>query len=576
MQFGDPDNVTEVPRVTDLSISFAQDGKSTRAGQQFDVRLVVSNPNAVYGAKDVRILLVKPPSATWGTPYYCTPVGQNEMQCDIVDIRQASATSVDIPVVSDQAGNLHFSASVVSDTYDPNTDNNAAYDTKSIDPRSVDLGIQFDGYKEHEYAIVGESRTYEMKITQWGPDEARNAVLTMSIPANINITSANFSVVGSPGHNGSCSIGTDLVCMLGTVPHNGASYKATVDITVSGLSEGIVDQTASISSEGIESDPSDNQVSFTSFVGKTLMPIQAAIDSASPGDTVVIPDGLYAGTLSLVSGDIVITSANGRQSTSVWLTDPLRLGPSTSVRNITFLGRSYLSATNVANLEVSGNLFSGLTNAIEAHSVSGTIYDNRFTGGDFVALPGFSHCAQVRLGWYSSVRVYNNIFDNNTSASSNCGAVWIEGVVDKGQTIEITNNTFVGNDWAVMVEKPYDALTTIDVANNIMQSNDRAVTVTTFYSGTFEPSVFTNLTYENSTDYIGISPERLVGNLSGDPLMADPANGDFRLQAGSIAIDAATDASAPLSDFYGSSRPIDGDGDAISASDIGAHEFVPN
>lgn len=576
LQFGDPANAADVPRVTDLSITFSNSIMGIRAGQKFYVGFAVINPNPVYGAENVVVSLVKPPSVSWVTPFICTPVGEDEMLCNLSDISQASTIGLNLPVVSDQPGDLVFSASVVSDTYDSKLINNSAQVTTTINQRSLNLGIEFTGYKENEYAIIGETSAYQMLITQWG-DEARNTVLTMNIPADISITSANYTIADSPARTGSCSIGVNLVCSLGTIPNNEASYKATIDITVTGISEGLVTQTASIGSDGIDSDPSDNQSDFTTFVGKSLAPIQSVINSASPGDTVTIPDGLYVGTLSLTSGNITVTSANGPQSTSVWLSDIAWMGPSTSIHNITFTGRSYLGGMLGADLDISGNIFTGLDNAIEGASVSGNIYNNRFTGARYGAKSITSSCTQVLINGNSSVHIYNNIFDNNSSSwLFDCRCVWVDGTSFNGQSTEIINNTFVGNDTAVMISNPYDALTNINVMNNLMQANELAVTASSVFTGSYEPSVFNNLSYQNGLDYEGISPGQLVDNIIGDPLLVDPANGDFRLSAGSIAIDAGVDASAPLSDYYGSSRPIDGDNDGTPTTDIGAHEFNPN
>jgi hypothetical protein len=58
-----------------------------------------------------------------------------------------------------------------------------------------------------------------------------------------------------------------------------------------------------------------------------------------------------------------------------------------------------------------------------------------------------------------------------------------------------------------------------------------------------------------------------TGNQWGDPMLVDPANGDFHLMSGSEAIDAGDASSAPMVDFYGNPRDV-GDG-----PDVGAVEF---
>ncbi len=72
------------------------------------------------------------------------------------------------------------------------------------------------------------------------------------------------------------------------------------------------------------------------------------------------------------------------------------------------------------------------------------------------------------------------------------------------------------------------------------------------------------------------------GNVWGDPRFADPANGDFRLNAGSAAIDMADGAVAPETDFYGQPRlddPATPNTGTIAANgavpDAGIHEFMP-
>jgi hypothetical protein len=81
-------------------------------------------------------------------------------------------------------------------------------------------------------------------------------------------------------------------------------------------------------------------------------------------------------------------------------------------------------------------------------------------------------------------------------------------------------------------------------------------------------------------------PDKAGGSLEADPHHLDAPGGDLRLAAGSPAIDAGAVHSylETFHDRYGISiavdldgtrRPVDGDGDATAAVDIGAHEYVP-
>jgi hypothetical protein len=62
-------------------------------------------------------------------------------------------------------------------------------------------------------------------------------------------------------------------------------------------------------------------------------------------------------------------------------------------------------------------------------------------------------------------------------------------------------------------------------------------------------------------------------NINADPLFVNAASGNYHLSSASACIDAGTDAGAPLADFEGDIRPVDGDGDAVATTDIGADEY---
>jgi hypothetical protein len=68
----------------------------------------------------------------------------------------------------------------------------------------------------------------------------------------------------------------------------------------------------------------------------------------------------------------------------------------------------------------------------------------------------------------------------------------------------------------------------------------------------------------------------MSGNISLDPLFADPAQGDYHLQQGSPSIDSGDGLAPnlPDEDLDGHPRILDGDGDGAAIVDMGVYEFL--
>ena len=125
----------------------------------------------------------------------------------------------------------------------------------------------------------------------------------------------------------------------------------------------------------------------------------------------------------------------------------------------------------------------------------------------------------------------------------------------------VVNNTVVGNDGDGIVFNR--SALQVRLTNNILFDNGGYGLVC---SGAEDPQASNNDLWLNpGGDYSGCVPG--ISDISADPLLLDPAAGDFHLSFRSPCIDAGTSTGAPATDYEGIVRP---QGDGV---DIGAHEL---
>ena len=198
-----------------------------------------------------------------------------------------------------------------------------------------------------------------------------------------------------------------------------------------------------------------------------------------------------------------------------------------------------------------------------SHPVYSDWHGQYYGNGTMLAVGDLGEAGRGRL---SNVRVYQNVV---WDAHGNGLQFWDE-LQESGTGVgEMTGNQVYNNVFynSALAGIRLDDVDDTVVANNIIALNDE--------EGITGNSIAIN-TVSHNLFYFKYDWHQPAGTnyVIDDPLLVDPASGDFHLREGSPAIDAGTNEGAPEVDFDGNPRPLDGNSDGMAVVDIGADEFT--
>ena len=284
----------------------------------------------------------------------------------------------------------------------------------------------------------------------------------------------------------------------------------------------------------------------------------------------------YGGGIFKLNGMLTVTNStiSGNSGNGIYNGEGTMTVMNCTVSNNSRSGISNANGTvMVTNSTISGNLSGGINNSAGVILTNCTISDNSTTGGIYnysgtVTVMGstISGNSATNGGGISNtngtVTVTNSTISVNTA--DNGGGIYNYRTLAGAESITITNSTIAGNSTGI-----YTSSGTMTINNTIV-------------AGNISGDVFRNagtLTGNNNLIGNGTGQTSFLDGVNGsfvgrDPLFVDPANGNYRLAAGSPAIDKgrnalAVDASGKplLWDKDGHPRIVNG------VVDMGAYEY---
>jgi hypothetical protein len=175
-----------------------------------------------------------------------------------------------------------------------------------------------------------------------------------------------------------------------------------------------------------------------------------------------------------------------------------------------------------------------------------------------------------------NITYFNNVSHDNGLINGNGGFAISAEEGGMLQNVSFYNNLSYNNEGHGFIVTSWGSnshrIDNVTIVNNTVYNNGQEG-ITIDNSEATNVLIRNNIAYRDAGGSIVVRSAGSVTqdhNLTFDPKFVNAASGDFRLQAGSPAIDAGSSNAAPLVDFSGRPRPVG------TAFDIGAYEFAPS
>jgi uncharacterized repeat protein (TIGR01451 family) len=297
----DDDTVnTLVQASADLSISKTDDPDSVIAGNQLTYEVEVTN-NGPSDAVNVRVTDTLPDGVAFNSTLGCDEDANGVPTCSLGDIPvgQSKSYTIHVTVAPDTLGTIENTATVSSDTPDPDSAHNSVSESTLVEANAA---LSITKSDDPHSVIAGDPLTYEMEVTNNGPSDAVNVRVTDALPDGVTFD----STIGCQGPGSGVPI-----CSLGEIPV-GQSKTYTIQVTVDSDTLGTILNSAQV----IANTPGGGAIATASTQ------VQAEADlTITKNDS---PDPVVAG--DQLTYQVQVTNDGPSDASGVTVTDTLSAG----------------------------------------------------------------------------------------------------------------------------------------------------------------------------------------------------------------------------------------------------------
>jgi uncharacterized repeat protein (TIGR01451 family) len=293
----------------DLMIVKTASAESVLAGELLTYTLAVKNlgPSSAFS---VTVTDTLPSGVTYksvDTEPAGDCAGESKVSCEFASLAPMASAVVTINVQVDAAtlGVLTNTAVVSSTTIDNNTANNS-FSVFTPVGAGANLSIGKEGWPET--VTAGENLTYTLMITNSGPSDAVDVVMTDTLPADVTLLAAD------PGLGNSCSGEGVVECRFGTLTPS-TRVTVTLRVRVASSATTSLHNAARVAATTVDPFPEDNEAEVDTAV-MTSADLSLTKEAK--------PEPVYAG--DRLTYTLTITNAGPSDALNVVVTDTLPAG----------------------------------------------------------------------------------------------------------------------------------------------------------------------------------------------------------------------------------------------------------